>query len=237
MYNNKMKSYQKLSETYEGRWRQAERDNNVGEMYVASAEYKKNIEAQEKELKNMDPNSPEYEKAQHSLDEQRACAFEMTRAQRTHAQGEGKNDVYKQIEAENAKLSNEMGKAVERGDAKNYEQLRSKYEKNINAQDELGKEMRADGVQYRDTSYQNRREIYDRDTDMAQKLGERIAEKEAQGKKVSDEERAAFAKCKEQQEKDERNNLKYNEEKSSELKEERDAEEKRKNQQQIRRGY
>ena len=207
---NRMKGFQRYAEAYERRWKAATEQGNTAEMYAATRDYEKNITAQEKELKQMDPSSREYKKAEESIVEQKATCREMERAQRDLSYGESKRNAYEQLEAKNMQLSRDMGRAVERGDVETYESLRSQYEKNLEIQDRLGANMREEGVKYNDTGRQSKQDIYSRDCDMREKLSAKVAERESKGKTVKEEDRAAAEKYREQVKKDEENLVKYN---------------------------
>lgn len=222
---NRMKSYQRNAEAYERRWKTASEQGNTAEMYAATRDYEKNIKAQEEELKQVDPNSRDYEKAKRSIEEQKATHYEMSREQRSQSYGEPKREAYEQLEAKNTQLSHDMSKAVERGDVASYESLRSQYEKNVEIQDQLGRQMREEGVKYNDTGRQSKQDIYSHDCDMRDKMNAKVAEREAKGKSVSEEDRAAAEKYKTQVKKDEQELIKYNGDRTVESMRERGASE------------
>lgn len=206
-------TYEKMADIYENRWEKAMHDGNASEAYQASEDYKKNIKVQEESLSKMDPNSKAYEKMDRSLEEQRSKSLEMERAQRIEFSGENKKQAYQQIESENAKVSKEMEGAIKRGDTKAYDSLRNKYQTNISSQEKLGKEMKENKIDYRDTSEQNKRTVRDHDTDMASKMAKKNAERQAMNKKVSEEDRAAEEKYKKQAEKNMEDGLKEHDDK------------------------
>ena len=207
---NRIKSYQRNAEAYERRWKTASEQGNAAEMYAATRDYEKNIKAQEEELKQMDPNSREYEKVERSIEEQKATHHEMYREQRYQSYGESKREAYQQLETKNTQLSHDMAKAIERGDTENYQRLRDQYEKNIETQDQLGKHMREDGIKYNDTGRQSKQDILCKDCAMAEKLEAKVAERESKGKPVKEEDRAAAEKFRSQVEKTRADTMKYN---------------------------
>ena len=220
-----MKSYQRTAEACERRWKTAMRDGNASEAYAATQDYQKNIQAQEEELKKMDPNSKEYAKAEQSIAEQRSNAWEMSREQRIEFAGEQKKQTYEELDHKNEQISRDMEKAVARGDTATYDSLRNQYEKNINTQETLGKQMKEEGVEYKDTVHQEKIDLKDRDIDMRNKMSEKIAEKESKGKSISPEEKANAEKYAQQVKKDEIEQVKYQNDKKIESMRERGASE------------
>lgn len=218
-----IKGYQRNAEAYERRWNTAMREGNASEAYAAQEDYKKNIEKQEEELKKMDPNSKDYEKAERSIEEQKSNAWEMGRQQRIEFSGEEKQEAYQQLNAKNMQISHDMSKAVERGDTASYDFLRSQYEKNISSQEQLGRQMKEEGVDFQDTVHREKVDLQDHDIDMRNKLNEQLAEKEAKGKKISEEERANASKYSNQVKKDEVELVKYQNDKKIESMRERGA--------------
>ena len=206
---NKMKEYQKYSEIYERRWNSAMSSHNASEAYAASQDYKKNIEAQEEELKKMDPNSRDYEKAERVIDEQKSKAWDMNYQQRHQFSGEQKKQAYEQLDAKNEGISRDMSKAAERGDVKTYDSLRAQYEKNIASQEQLGGQMKEEGVEFRDTVHQEKVDLQSHDIDMRNKMNAKVAEREAKGKSVNEEDRAAAEKYTKQVKQDEIDLVKY----------------------------
>ena len=222
---NNMKTYQRTAEACERRWNTAMRDGNASEAYAATQDYKKNIQAQEEELKKMDPNSKEYAKAEQSLDEQRGNAWEMERQQRLEFSGQEKQQTYEELNHKNEQISRDMGKAVERGDTATYDSLRSQYEKNISTQETLGRQMKEEHVEFEDTVHREKVDLQNRDIDMRDKMSERIADREGKGKSVSEEDRAAAEKYTKQVKKDEVELVKYQNDKKIESMRERGASE------------
>lgn len=207
---SKMKNYQRNAETYERRWKNAYEQGVTSEMYAATRDYEKNIKAQEEELKQMDPNSRDYQKAHKSIEEQKATQHEMVREQKYQSYGEPKHRAYEHLEAKNTQLSHDMAKAIERGDTENYQRLRDQYQKNIETQDQLGREMREEGTKYVDTGRQSKQDILCKDHDMAEKLEAKVAEREAKGKNVKEEDRAAAEKFRAQAQQTKADTMKYN---------------------------
>ncbi len=205
----RMKELERQAKSYENRWRMARAGNNVGETYAAAQDYKHNIEEQEKELKKLDPNSREYEKAEQSISEQRSKLWDMEYKQKREFSDNSKQNSMRELEAKNDRLSKEMSVAEQKCDVKRYEQLRAQYSKNVNSQDQLSKEMRADGIECRDTVQLQRNDLYGHDIQMRDKLGEKVAEQTAKGKKVSEEDRANAEKYSQQVKKDEVENVKW----------------------------
>ena len=220
-----MKSYQRTSEACEKRWSSAMRSGNISEAYAATQDYKNNIKAQEQEMKKMDPNSKEYDKAERSLDEQRCKAWEMERQQNRAYGPEQKNEEYERLNEKNQQISHDMGKAVERGDTATYDSLRHQYEKNISTQETLGRQMKDDKMEFTDTVHREKVDLQNRDIDMRNKMSEKIAEKESKGKTVSEEERANAEKYVKQVKKDESELVKYQNDKKIESMRERGASE------------
>lgn len=204
-----MKELERQAQSYENRWRTAKSGNNVGETYAASQDYRRNIEEQEKELKKLDPNSREYEKAERSIDEQKSKLWQMEYDQRRAFSDHDMQNGMRELEAKNEGLSREMNSAEQKGDVKRYDQLRSQYEKNINAQDQMSREMRENGVECRDTVQQQRDDLYGHDIHMRDKMNQKVAEQTAKGKTVSEEDRANAEKYSKQVKKDEVENVKW----------------------------
>lgn len=192
--SSKMKGYQRNAEAYERRWNNAMKQGNTAEAYTATEDYKRNIKAQEEELKQMDPNSKEYEKAERSIEEQRSKAWDMGNQQRINSSNSQQQTAYKELTAKNTQISHDMSKAIERGDTATYDSLRAQYERNISAQERLGQEMKEEGVDFQDTVHHEKVDLYNQDISMRNKMNEKIAQQEAKGKKVSEEDRGAAEK-------------------------------------------
>lgn len=222
---NKIKGYQRAAEACERRWNTAMRYGYASEAYAASHDYEKNIKAQDEELKKMDPNSHEYEKAERSLEEQRGNSWEMDRQQRDYFSGEEKKQAYQELGEKNNKISRDMTKAVERGDSANYDSLREQYEKNISSKEQLGKQMKEEGVEFTDTVYQEKVDLHSHDVDMCSKINEKVSEKESKGKSVSEEDRIEAEKYSKQMKQSEADLLKYQNDKEIESMRERGASE------------
>lgn len=218
-----MKEYQKYSEIYERRWNSAMASRNAPEAYAATQDYKKNIEAQEEELKKIDPNSRDYEKAEMAIDEQKSKMWDMNNQQRLQFFGEQKKQAYEQLDAKNEAISRDMAKAVERGDSKTFDSLRAQYEKNIASQEQLSYQMKEEGIEFRDTVHQEKVDLQSHDIDMRNKINEKLAEREAKGKSISDEDRIASEKYTKQVKQDEIDLIKYQGDKKIESMRERGA--------------
>lgn len=188
---SKMKGYQRNAEAYERRWNNALKQGNIAEAYTATEDYKRNIKAQEEELKQMDPNSKEYAKAEISIAEQQCKAWDMGNRQRSNSSNGQLQTAFKELSAKNTQISHDMSKAVERGDAATYDSLRAQYEKNIFAQERLEQEMKFEDVDFRrDIVHREKVDLLDKDVDMRHKINEKIAQQEVKGKKVNEEDRA-----------------------------------------------
>lgn len=222
---NRMKAYQRNAEACERRWKTASEQGNVSEMYTAVEDYDRNINAQKEELKKMDPDTKEYEKARDSIKEQESTRFQMKYEQKRQVYGEDKKHAYDVLESKNTQLSRDMDKAIERGDVSTYESLRSQYERNIAAQDSLGTEMRSEKISYYDTGRLSKTDIYDHDVRMRDKLNEKVAERESNGKTVSGEDRTAAEKYTQRVKQDEVDKIKYDGERNIQSLHERNASE------------
>ena len=221
----KMKGYQRNAEAYERRWNNAMKQGNTAEAYTATEDYKRNIEAQEQELKQMDPNSKEYAKAESSIEEQRSKAWDMGNRQRAGSSNGQQQTAYRELSAKNTQISHDMSKSVERADTATYDSLRTQYEKNIAAQERLGKEMKEEGVEFQDTVYREKVDLHDKDIDMRNKMNEKVARQEATGKNVSREDRASAEKYTKQVNTGEGDLVKYQNDKQIEGMRERGASE------------
>lgn len=206
---SKIRGYQRLADAYERRWNKAMQQGNITEAYVATEDYKKNITFQEEILKQMDPNSKDYEKAEHALNEQRNMAWEMNNQQRLHSSNSQQQQAYNEFIAKNRYISNEMSKAIDRGDTIMYDSLRLQYEKNIAAQEILGNEMKSEGVDFQDNVHQEKIDLLNKDIDIRNKMHEKIVQREEKGKKVSEEDRVTAEKYIQQVKTDEVDLVKY----------------------------
>jgi len=222
---SRMKELERQSRSYEDRWKRSMRDNNPGETYSAAHDYRKNIEEQEKELKNMDPNSPEYEKAEMSIDQQKSKLWDMEYSQKRQFSDQKVTQEVENLQAKNEDLSRRMSKAVEKGDTKTYDSLRSQYDKNISMQEQMGKRLKSDGVEYKDTVQQQRIDKQNLDIDMRNKMADKVAKQTEKGKPVKQEDREALEKYSKHVKQDEIENVKKQNQQKIESMRERGASE------------
>lgn len=203
---------EKANDSVYRRWQQAKRDDNVSEMYVATQDYEENIKKQEEALNKMDPNSKEYDKAQQSLDAQKQQKWDMECDQRRMNNGQGKQKEIDRLKAKNDGLSKDMDKAIEKGDMKRYDQLKSQYDKNVSAQEKLCKDAQYEGYKPKEEIIQQKAAGVDKDVHMRDK----IAEKANNGKKLTAEEEENLKKYNNNVRKGEADQLRYQSEKKLE---------------------
>lgn len=192
--SSKMTALEREGQWYEDRWKRSIRDDNAGEAYSAVEDYKRNIAAREEELKKMDPNSREYEKAEMKIDEQKSKLWDMNYEQNRKFSHQDLSNEVENLNAKNMDISNKMSKAVENGDTRTYDTLKAQYNKNIAMQEQMGKRLKEDGFEFKANPNQQRRDILDHDIDMRDKLSEKIAKQTEKGKQVSEEDKKALEK-------------------------------------------
>lgn len=191
---SRMKELERQSKSYEDRWNRSMRDNNAGETYSASCDFAKNIEEQKKELKNIDPNSREYEKAETSIAQQESKLWDMKYAQSRQFSDQKVAREVENLQTKNEDISRKMSQAAEKGDTRTYDSLRSQYDKNIAMQEQMGKRLKEDGIDYKDTLQQQRIDKQNLDIDMRNKVAEKVAKQTEKGKPVKQEDREALDK-------------------------------------------
>ena len=172
------KKYKRDAEAIENRFNRNKGD--AAETYKAMEEYRENMEVQKQELEKMDPNSREYDKAQQSLDQQRSVYDDMNQTQKKTYDTESISYGQKDLANENMKYADEMEKAVEKGDAKRYEEYRSKFETNIKAQENMEKQMIRDGMDTSSASMdiqQQRQYMFGKDCNMRESSDPAVAQK------------------------------------------------------------
>lgn len=191
---SRMKELERQAKSYEDRWKRSMRDNNAGETYSAYCDFEKNLEEQKKELKNIDPNSREYEKAETSIHQQDNKRFDMKYAQNRQFPDQNVAQEVENLQAKNEDISRRMSQAVEKGDTRTYDVLRSQYDKNIAMQEQMGTHLKEDGVKYEDTLLQQRRDKLNLDIDMRNKVAEKVTKQTEKGKPVKQEDQEALDK-------------------------------------------
>lgn len=213
MAKSKMQNLQSSFKYHEGLWKKNIRNGEIGEAYAEADICKQSLEEQKAEYAKMDPNSPEYEKTGVEIDRQSARLREM---ESTQANGkynqQGLND-YENARLANERIADRMQTAVEKGDTKTYDSLRAEYEHNIKKQELLGKRNDENGLQYKDTVHQQRLAKQDLDIDMRNKIADKVANRTAKGKPVSQEDREALERYSNDVKRDEIENVKKQNEK------------------------
>lgn len=200
---NRMKEYERLGHSYASRWETARSGGNVAETYAAARDYRDNIARQEEELKKMDPNSREYEKAEQSIDEQKSNLWDMEyRQRREFSDGQVQGEM-QTLQARNEQISSQMSAAIQRGDTARYDQLRTQYEKNMSVQEQLGTRMKADGVQFEDTLHRQKVTEQNLDIDMRDAVAARVAQQTERGKAPRAEDQEALERYSSQVRQDE----------------------------------
>ena len=219
---NELKEAQKTNDAVERRWENARKIGSVDEMYVATKDYENNIKKQEAEIKKMDPNSREYEKAQQKLDAQRQQKNEMERTQRSVHRAEGKQADIDKLETKNQDLSRQMDSAIKRGDMKTYDDLKGKYDKNVSAQEKLCSDAKEEGYNPKETIIQQKAAGVDKDC----KIRDQLTDKANRGKQLSEQEQKQLQKSQNDIRKGEAEQLRYQNEKKLEGMRERGVSEK-----------
>lgn len=196
---------QKANDCIQRRWEQAYKEGNVVEMYVATVDFDKNIKQQEEALKTMNPNSKEYDRAQQSLDAQKQQRWDMKYEQcRVNFGSEKQQDIDK-LSAKNYDLDKQMDKAIEKGDMRRYDQLKSQYDNNVAAQEQLCKDAKAEGYEPKQDIIAQKTVGVDKDIQMRDKL----SSKENNGQKLSAEEKQNLQKYCDNIRKGESDQLRY----------------------------
>ena len=189
---NRMKEYERLGRSYANRWETSRSGGNVAETYAAARDYRENIAKQEEELKGMDPNSKEYERAEQAIDEQKSTLWEMEyRQRREFSDGQVQGEM-QTLQARNDQIASQMSAAVQKGDSARYDQLRSQYEKNMSVQEQLGTRMKSDGVQFEDTLHRQKVAEQNLDIDMRDAMAARVSQQTERGKAPRAEDQEAL---------------------------------------------
>ena len=169
-----MKRRQNNAKSYEDRWKRSMKAGNAGETYSAEADFSKNLEEQEKLLKEMNPNSKEYAEAERKIDEQKNTRWNMQVEQRTQFGNQQLKDEIAEKQAKNQDLSQKMETAIKNGNVEAYEANRSQYEKNVHMQEQMGNALKSGNTPYKDTTAQQYRDKLNYDIDMRDKLAEKV---------------------------------------------------------------
>lgn len=205
--SNKVEQLQKDNECIKRRYDRAQKANNITEMYAARKDYQDNIEKQKNELRKMDKYSPEYRQTKDSIEKQQTQAYSMRYQSKT---GNEMNEIkqhMKNLELENKTLSNEMDKAIQKGDTKKYDELNQRYSNNIKAQEGISNELKINGIQNDNTIMQQKVIKQNLDIDMRNKMAEKIQKVESKGKKPNTKDEANFKKYQQDVRNDERQAL------------------------------
>ena len=191
----KMKDLIRKSQIIVQRYEQAKKIGDCGEMYNAVRDSQENLKQMEAERDKMDPGSREYNKACREIDR---CRYENSdRAQECRQEagfGQGKQDSIDKMEQKNWQLSQEMEKAIEKGDTARYDQLKSKYDQNVATQETMRKEAKEEGYTPRESIIPQKANGVNLDCDMRDKFAEKVQS----GKNVTQQDRDNLEKYKQQ---------------------------------------
>lgn len=182
-----IKDYQRRAKAYENQWRQAMDDRDIVKAYKAEKDYLNNCKQQENELNKLDPNSREYDKLQTNIDKQKQASFDMYHEQRLAFSSSEKRNAMQEFNAEQTGISNRMLNAADRGNSGEYDFQRKQYERNIDCQRDLSKQLTEEGVDYEDHSVEQRRVELDCDTKMRDNTFDMINKRTEAGRPVSQE--------------------------------------------------
>lgn len=219
VYNKKFNNIQREADAIERRRQQAIKNGNIKEQYVATQQFEQKIKEQEEVLNKMDPSSKEYETCKSQLNDQKGKLWDMKYENRIDQDSFKAKETFKDLEQKNDELYHKMSKAIEKGDVKGYESLKTEYDKNLNTQEAIYRDLKANNnknVDFEKSIYEQKVAQKDLDIDMRNKISNDISEKEAKGKKVSAEERENQDKYIKQVKEDEKNLVKYNNDKQIE---------------------
>ena len=210
---NDMKDLQRKNKIVDQRYEQAKKLGDHGEMYNAVRDSRENLKKMEAELEKMDPGSKEYNKASREIDQRRYEIDVQARECRTATGfGQGKQESIDKLAQKNMQLSQEMEKAIEKGDTARYDQLKSKYDQNVATQDQLCKQAKEEGYTPRENIIAQKANGVNLDCDMRDKLAEKVNS----GKHVSQQDRDNLDKYKEQVDKGVGEQIKYQNERKIE---------------------
>lgn len=200
---NRVEQFQKDNECIQRRYDRAQKANNVTEMYAAKKDYQDNIDKQKDELRKMDKTSPEYKQAKDSIDKQQTRAYGMRYQSKTGNEMNEIRDHMHNLEHENERLSREMGRTVQKGDTKKYDELNQKYSNNIKAQEGISSELKTNGIQHNNTIMQQKINKQNLDIDMRNKMAEKVEKAESKGKEANAKDKANLDKYQQSVRKDE----------------------------------
>jgi len=204
---SKIEHLQKDNECVQRRYDRAQKANNITEMYAAKKDYQDNIDKQKDELNKMDKSSPEYKQAKDNIDKQQSQAHGMHYRSKTGNEMNEIKDHMRDLEYDNERLSNEMDRAVQKGDTKKYDELNQKYTNNIKAQEGISNELKTNGIQHDNTIMQQKISKQNHDIDMRNKMAEKVEKAESKGKEPNAKDKANLEKYQQSVKNDERQAL------------------------------
>lgn len=178
------KDFEQRAKRYERQWQDAMDERDFAKAYKAEMDYRQNYEQQAEELKNMDPNSRDYEKAELEIDKQKSKAWDMYHQQRLACTNDELQESMESLEKENNEIYGKMEKAAKSRNVGEYNYQRKQFERNIEVQETMKSQLKYDGVQCEDTINQQRNNELNSDINMRNNMQDWVAKREATGKSV-----------------------------------------------------
>ena len=181
------KDFEQRAKKYERQWQEAMDERDFAKAYKAERDYRQNYEQQADGMKNMDPNSRDYERTELEIDKQKSKAWDMYHQQRLSCTNDELQASMKSLENENSEIYGRMEKAAQSRNVGEYSYQRKQFERNIEVQETMKSQLKYDGIQCEETINQQRNDKLNADINMRNNLQDWVANREATGKAVPQE--------------------------------------------------